>query len=365
MQGLLLAVVILRKATRHPKSNQLIAALLLIFFLACVGLIVKEWQAGTSSWISIFPFYHLILVGPIVYLLVRSEMEPGFEPSRKDLIHFLFGIWSFRLVLLSVVGPGFAARLQEPLYTWFKYFYDYGDLLVWLVTTSYLVLGLITYKNYKSSPRSIWIKQFLDLFVFFQFAIWLPVITLYISPFESVFEGLRMGYETVYLPFAMLTYWIGFKWFSDSPTLTFKSVTKRFLEKRLSPDVPRECIEDLYDQVKKYRIHQHQDVMVEDMARLVNVSEDTIIYLLHQELGKTFSEFLEGIRVQMLLSESKMDELKQLSFEDLCQRNGLQTTDLGIKALEEYTNLSKRDINALLEGREQSRPEDETLVTSD
>lgn len=343
IQGLFLGVVILRKETRNPKSNRLIAGLLFIFFLACVGLILKEWKNETAAWIQVFPFYHLILVGPIIYLFLRSELEPGFQPSIKDRSHFIVGLWSFRELIL----PSTPLLSEVPTATnAITYLNDYGDVLVWLVITSYLVLGLTTYKNYKSSPRSLWLKQFLDLFLLFQFAIWLPVIALHISPYQFIFEELGITYEWVYVPFTLMIYWIGIKWFYDAPTLTFKSVTKRFVEKRLSPQVAQDCIEDLQVRVKKYGLFRHPQFALQDLAQLVSVSETTLDYLLHQEMGKTFEDFMDGIRVDQVLADLE-HENRQLTFDQIVLENGFETVAAGTRAIQSYTTMSKEEIRVL------------------
>ena len=264
------------------------------------------------------------------------------------------GLWSFRTLVkpIGLLAPG--DEPISPINTWLTYFYDYGDVFVWLVVTSYLVLAISTYKSHKSSPKSLWLKQFLDLFVFFQFAIWLPVIALYISPYQFVFEELGLPYETVYVPFALIIYWIGIKWLTNSPTLTFKSVTKRFIEKRVPADVPTSCIADLYEQVIKHEIYKHPDATVEDVARFFGVSVGTITYLLHQELGETFKDFLDGIRVNALLEQAKSDQFSSLSFEELVSQNGFGSKEIGKKAIEEHTSLAKVKIDELT-GRAGSR----------
>ena len=193
--------------------------------------------------------------------------------------------------------------------------------------------------------------DFLDLVVFFQFAIWLPVIALNISPFQFIFEDLGLSYEMIYLPFAVLIYWIGIKWFSDSPTLTFKSVTKRFIERRVSPLVIESCLHDLGHRVRKYEVYRHTDVTIGDLAHLVQVSEHTITYLLHQELGQTFEDYIESIRVELLLRKAT-DPDSDASFESIALSVGFQSAEAGEKAIGDYTALSKSEIVKLTGAQE-------------
>lgn len=349
-QGFILGTIILNKPSNKPKSNQLMASLLFIFSLASLGLFIEnEMLFETSSVLyfihKYFPFLYISLVGPIIYLFIKGELIPNYTFGAKDKIHFYLILWSFIPTFLAIgrdVGS-VVLEADNNLYAITKNiqggFKRYGDVILWLVTTSYLVASLGVYNKFKGSPRSIWIRQFLNIFIFFQFVIWLPFLLVYISPFHFMIPNSGLSYYFIYGPLILIIYWISIKWLTGAPTLTFKSRAKEQLEKNLPEEIVRSCVEDLNHIMGESKLYLNKNLTVNDLSKAMNTSTSTIVYVLHQEIGKTFNEFVDGFRVLASIEKITSEDFEKGALAQISENCGFKSLDEFKRVFKQHTDL--------------------------
>ncbi len=314
VQGFVFGTIILYKRSRRPYSNLLMAGLFYIFALASFGIFLE--QSGltkTSQFIyqinRYLPFFHVILIGPFIYLFTRLEMDSSYIFSRKEKHHFYLGIWTFvptAILIVRFLGIEFywfPKPTLDNIDYFLVFFKRYGEVFLWLVTTSYLVTALGVYHRFKGSPRSTWIRQFLNIFLFFQFGIWLPVLIVNVSPFKMLIPEIGLDYDFIYGPMVIFIYWIGLRWALDAPTLTFKSKTKEELEKTLPRELIRKCIDELKFIMESQKLFLRKDLSIKTVADIIGAKEKTLNYVLNQEMGITFQEFVDSFRINKAARE--------------------------------------------------------------
>ncbi|MEL7006464.1 MAG: hypothetical protein AAFN93_27635, partial [Bacteroidota bacterium] len=133
IQGFATAGIILQSNRGNRKSNYLVASLLLILGLTCLNLLIDSLDLHIQyRWIyqinRFFPLLHAILIGPLIYLLVRCEVDRNFT-FRNHRVHFLWVIWSFIPHFVELFRTLF--RPYEDYSIFIEHFFRYGDIVLW------------------------------------------------------------------------------------------------------------------------------------------------------------------------------------------------------------------------------------------
>lgn len=208
-QGIVYSLLLLKKAIcLDNKASYWLSA-----FVFIGALFIAPWMLGFAGWydqqpyrdiLFYLPLQHLYLMGPIIYFYTQSLLNPSFQFTRKDFLHFLPGIlYGLAIFLLWVYDYGIAREY---------YFYKDGtdkDFDSWYQYTGYLsmvvyfILSLRYYYRYKklifnvsSNAETLlfkWIKNYLLAFL--------------------TMIGLRIVFDFLYYFFPAMDSYTGSWWF--------------------------------------------------------------------------------------------------------------------------------------------------------
>ncbi len=330
------------------------AGLFYIFAMASLGLIVEQSSlTETSSFIyhlqKYFPFFHLALVGPFIFLFTKLELDDTYKFSRKETKHFLLGLWGLIpsilvvgqsiLIRTTAVDPSTSLMIEKVILGLERY----GEVFLWLVTTSYLVTALGVYHRHKGSPRSIWIRQFLNIFLVFQFGIWLPILLINVSPFRMIIRELGLEYYFIYGPLVALIYWIGLRWAMDAPSLTFKSSTKEQLEKTFPPELIEKCIKELKETMERNELYLDPTINTRQLAAVMGTKEKTITYILNQEMGLNFDEFVNRYRIEYAAREMLGLDHDRTTIEKIARLSGFRSAREFQQVFQSFKEISPKE----------------------
>ena len=327
------------------------AGLFYIFALACLGLFLDNSNIKNASiilyWLNkYFPFYNFALIGPVVYLFVKLNLDYDYEFTKKEWKHFLFAVWSLFPSLLLVMENSFKNSISPNLFSSLSatnaFIEKHADLGLWLITTTYLVLALGVYHRHKGSPRANWIKHFLNFFLIFQFAMWLPILVIKVSPFQMLIEEFGLRYYFIYAPLTLIVYWVAIKWVFDAPTLTFKSKAKSHLDIS-SSDLISECIKSLKHKMSEEKLYLDSDISLTKLSGCIGAKKETLHYVLHQEMGTGFSDFVNGYRVESAAKEMLGMSYVKDDIEKLAKRSGFKTLPEFESAFQSFKDVSVKE----------------------
>ena len=327
------------------------AGLFYIFALACLGLFLDNSDIKSASILlysldKYFPFYNFALIGPFVYLFVRVELDNKYEFTQKEWTYFLFALWSLIPSILLLFENSFKESLSPAVLSWLvgtnAFIAKHGDLGLWLVTSTYLVLALGVYHRHKGAPKANWMKHFLNFFLAFQFAMWLPILVIKVSPFSMLIEEFGLRYYFIYAPLTLIVYWVALKWVFNSPTLTFKSKAKTHLE-NTSSDLISRCIKSLEEKMTNERLYLDKDISLTKLANSIGAKKETLYYILHQELGIGFSDFVNRYRVDAAAHELLGMIYSKQEVEKIGLKYGFKTLQDFQSAFQSFRDVSIKD----------------------
>jgi AraC-like DNA-binding protein len=158
-----------------------------------------------------------------------------------------------------------------------------------------------------------WIRQFLNAFLLFQ-AIWLVFLIPYINPATRGSLLDSVSYYPIYIPLAVLVYWLGFKGFLQSQLYTTvpRTAPPAHQADATAPDTPQPSATGVSfsaEQVKEYvarlkksmeldKLYLEPTLTVQGVSSHTGIPQKTISWVVNQHLGKSFNEFVNAYRIE-------------------------------------------------------------------
>lgn len=302
IQGFIVSGTLL-KAKRGLYSDKLLAFILILISLACLNIFFLETGVLPSSyeWLvvtEIIPLTIVMPLGPLVYYYSLSLHQPSFQLTKAHYPHF----YSVGIDLLpSVLAIVYRASLSLHFFdsssidTWGNFIYSYNmyaDIPRWISVSVYIVLAwrLLQSQKETNTASHRWPKHFVTGFAIFQF-VWLLHLIPYLIPVASDFLLQKVSWYPIYIPLAIMVYWLGFNGFLNHLP-TNKSVAKP-----VDKEVAATTMAQLKKAMEVDRLFLDPSLSLTGLGKHTNLSVKTISAVLNQYANKGFNEFVNEYRV--------------------------------------------------------------------
>jgi AraC-like DNA-binding protein len=265
-------------------------------------------------------------MGPLIYFYVQSLLKPDFRLTKKQKWHFsavLVDLVPYLTTYIFIAGLLTGLLQQEDGQTWgnFKNSYNtYSDIPRWLSITLYLLLTRRFLKQAAAAQnseytadtyiqaRQKWIHQFINAFLLFQ-VIWFIFLVPYIIPATRGPLLDNMSYYPIYIPLAMLIYWLGIKGYLLTQLPSTEPSSKEVAFQPGPQKAPVASLSFTTEEVTEYasllrKAMEVDKIYLEPALNLAFVSthtgipQKTISYILNNHLNKSFNEFINEYRIE-------------------------------------------------------------------
>ncbi|MFN4312676.1 MAG: helix-turn-helix domain-containing protein [Chitinophagaceae bacterium] len=202
----------------------------LAFLLLLAALYVFPWTVGFAGWydnqpyrdiLFYVPFQHLFLIGPVLFMYVRSLLNPAAVFRKRDVWHFLPGILYAGYSLAAYVVDQWVMRQYFFLFSEqdpdFDSWYQAAGLFSFLL---YVTVSLVYYRRYKRLLYQ-WVSN-ADTYLFRWIQNFLVTFSLVLTlRFFFLLAGLffEVGYSDAwwyYLLFSVLFYYVAVAGYSNA-----------------------------------------------------------------------------------------------------------------------------------------------------
>jgi AraC-like DNA-binding protein len=343
LQGFISSAQLLFGKTRTV-SYRLLGVLILLISLACLNMYLLEiglaMKSGLWSDISIVvPLVLAMLIGPLIYLYMKSLIIPGFVFKEKFRVHFYPAILD--LVPRIIGGAFLIARegnwlTKEEAISWFRTMdmVDmYLDIPRWISVSVYVLLAWQVYIAHSAKSDAVnkhWARKFLWSFSIFQ-SIWLLHLIPYVTPALSD-ELIRVvNWYPVYIPLAAMVYWLGINGFLLRSNLRGESPKPL----SLSAAQIEETRAKLLQSMERDRLYLDPAFNLSLLVSHTGIPQKIISSVLNQQIGKSFNEFVNGYRIEAVKQRLGDDQnhltITGIAFE--CGFNSQATFQRAFKSL--------------------------------
>jgi AraC-like DNA-binding protein len=280
-------------------ANKLLAVLLFLISLACLNLYLLNLQiTKDSTFWSIFslivPLVIAMPIGPLIYFYVQSLQSANFKLNRSHRSHFYSVIID---ILPSLIGIVFVLGAmvhwidKRDFNAWGNFidnYNTYADFPRWLSATIYIGFAWKKLNDFRQPDAATWPRQFIIGFGIFQI-IWLLHLIPYLIPSLSGALLEWVGWYPVYIPLAVMVYWLGFNGYLKArPQTNSKSIDEQTANKTL---------ETLQKAMQQDRVYLNPELTLADVVKATGIPQRTISAVLNQHAGKSFNEFVNEFRV--------------------------------------------------------------------
>jgi AraC-like DNA-binding protein len=301
IQGFIISFLLYLKKERLY-ANKLLAIFLFLISLACLNLYLLNIQITKDStfWSTfslIVPLVVVMPIGPLIYFYIQSLQSPSFKLQRSHRIHFypvIIDLLPGLIGIVFVLGAMWHWIDKNDFPVWGNFldtYNTYADFPRWLSASVYIGFSWKRLRDFRQQEAAAWPKQLVIGIGIFQ-AIWLLHLIPYLIP--SLSDKLLdwVGWYPVYIPLAVMVYWLGFNGYLKARPQTTS----------LDPKAVNKAMEVLNKVMHQDRIYLNPELTLSDVVKATGIPQKTISAVLNQYAGKSFNEFVNEFRVNAVKS---------------------------------------------------------------
>lgn len=346
-QGFIISALLFTTRENKPGSRRL-AVLILLISLASLDIYLLEhgmpgWSQGFLIFAAVTPLIVVMPVGPLIYLYVRSFSAQEVKLKKGEWLHFaptLIDVAPNLLAVFYVGGLALGAfpRHDQPWIRVFDFLNTYSDIPRWLSVTIYLFLSLrILARGNVESRNYSWLRQFVLAFLTFQ-GVWLLHLIPYILPNyqNSLME--MVGWYPVYIPLAVLIYWLGIKGYLVSQQSQRRSASVM----NLSSQTIQATLSALRKAMSEDRLFLDPLLNLDCMVHHIGMSQKIVSAVLNQHMGKSFNEFVNEYRIEEFKKMIQESGYRNLTIAGLALECGFNSQPTFQRTFKHFTGLSPR-----------------------
>ncbi|MDJ1482914.1 helix-turn-helix domain-containing protein [Cytophagaceae bacterium YF14B1] len=368
VQGFILSFLVWKGKGSSKLSNRLLATLIFLLALACSNLYISESgmeeEYPTLQVIQqLLPLILIMPVGPLIYFYVQSVTEVNFQLDTKRWLHFLptsIDLFPKLLVWIALAGLLMQQLQEETVRGWSNFidaYNTYMDIPRWLsltvyilVARHYLIRKLPSQAESDNSQRK-WLRQFLNAFLLFQ-GIWLLFLIPYINPSTRNTLLDDMSYYPIYIPLAILVYWLGFKSYirirlqTEAPPSQPETIAQQPMLVT-TPSFTSEEITDYINSLRKVmekeKLYLEPTLHLQMLATHTAIPQKTISYILNNYLHKSFNEFINEYRIEEVKKRLLEKDNTHLTIVGIALDCGFNSQATFQRAFKNSTGVSPRE----------------------
>jgi AraC-like DNA-binding protein len=339
LQGFILCVLLF-SSKRNRLPNKLLAWLIFLISLASIKLygMGNGWfNYPIMRWVdALVPLIIVMPLGPLIYFYVRASVQPGFSIGRKEKRHFYAALIDIvpQLAAIIFISGVYLHVLVPDGRPWGAFIDDYNvysDILRWVSISIYIYMSSKLLSK-QPSGKFKWLGQMVKAFAIFQ-VIWLLYLIPYVIPQYTDFMLNTFNWYPVYVPLAILVYWLGIRGYIISNTES--ALVKKAAS--LDPELVDKTINSLRSAMEKDRLYLNPALTVAIVADHTGVPIKNISAILNQHLQKSFNEFVNEYRVDAIRRRLLNGETRELTIAGLAYEEGFNSLPTFQRAFKSVT----------------------------
>ena len=350
-QGFILVTLLWVNRKGNRLSNRLLATLIGLLALMSLAVGIPVANRWVSFALDVLPLINAMPLGPLIFFYTKSVLDPAFKIGRTERFHFYLVIldWGAKLIGWVFVGGvllGFLRAQEGPVWGRIMNEYDtYADIPRWLSVTIYLILTRQLLRRQQSvgtgsqQQNTRWLRQFVSVFLAFQ-GIWLVHLVPYIIP---VLRGPlldKFGWYPIYIPVAVLIYWLGLKGYLHSRNSPVNVVVGKVSSTVIPAETVEKAIGSLMNSMQTDKLYLDPELTVEKIGRHIQLPPKTVSFVLNQHQQKSFSTFVNEYRVEAVKGQLTDPANEHLTLTGIAFECGFNSQATFQRAFRQMTGVS-------------------------
>ncbi|MEO8711793.1 MAG: helix-turn-helix domain-containing protein [Parafilimonas sp.] len=314
IQGFIICALLFY-SKKNKQSNRLLSVLILLISLASFNLYasyINWFNSNLLQFISNFiPLVIVMPFGPLLYFYIQSSLDPNFKVTKKLRFHFypvIIDLVPQLTAIVFVIGviAGFLKNHPQPWGNFIDTYNVYADIPRWMSVSFYVWLSAKYLKTFKAKHNNQlngqtnnfkWLQQFIRVFSVFQ-VIWFIFLIPYIIPKYSNELLDAVNWYPIYIPLAIMIYWLGIKGYIVSQTENNLLKKTQPISSTLSVETISQTIALLKKSMINDKLFLNPNLNLNLLSEQTSIPQKIISFVLNQSLNKSFSEFINEYRIE-------------------------------------------------------------------
>ncbi len=357
IQGIIIgSLLFFSKNNQRP--NRILATLIFLISMACLNLYgnYRDWfHVDILRFITqLLPMVIVMPMGPLLYFYLQAVLNPDFTITKKQRFHFypvLVDLVPSLIVIIYIAG--FLTKLvKNSPGPWGQFIDDYNvyaDIPRWISFSTYLWLSHKHLRTFKATQTMLangqavqvkWLQQFTFVFIVFQ-SIWLVYLVPYVIPRYTNWMLDTFEWYPVYIPLAVLIYWLGIKGWMMSQQLQLSADSKAAVPATpLSTELVQQVSNSLKTAMQQDKLFLNPNLNLSLVAAAAGYPPKTISAVLNQHLQKSFNEFINGYRVEAFKEKMLQPEMNNFTIAGIALECGFSSQATFQRVFKELTGQS-------------------------
>jgi AraC-like DNA-binding protein len=355
LQGFILASLLWFNRKGNRLSNRLLGALIGLLALMSLAVVIPATNHWVSLALELLPLIMVMPLGPLIFFYTKSVLDPAFQLGKIQRRHFYPVVldWGAKLmgwIFFTGAILGYFREAQGPAWGDVMDQYNtYVDIPRWLSLTVYLLLTRkLLYENRPTDkagtkPQNLpWLRQLVRVFLVFQ-GLWLLFLIPYSIP--SLRGPLldTFGWYPIYLPVAILIYWLGLKGYLHSWTGSPAEAIRKASTMAYPIETVEKTVEALIHAMQTDNLYLDPELTVEKLGRHVQLPQKTVSFVINQHLQKSFNTFVNEYRVEAVKQRLTDPGFAHLTLTGIAFESGFNSQATFQRTFKQLTGLSPKE----------------------
>jgi AraC-like DNA-binding protein len=354
IQGFIVSILLFRRR-KHRQSEKLLGFLILLMSMASINLYFYNTGIFDSTDVlriiaAVVPLVIVMPMGPLIYFYIQSISDPSFSLTRTHKFQFYTSIIDIVPQITALIYiDGVLLRLLKPDPQPWGIFIDtyniYADIPRWLSVTIYVWLSYKYIRNEKNTaaadPQKMaklkWLQLFITVFLVFQ-SVWFVYLVPYVIPAYSNRLLDLVDWYPVYIPLAVMIYWLGIKGYLF--TYTIPDVKKKAIASQLSDHIVSATATSLKKVMETDKIYLNPILNLEMVAAQTGIPAKTISGVLNQHLQQNFAEWVNSYRIAEFKQRAHQERLEQLTISAIASECGFSSQATFQRIFKQYLGMT-------------------------
>ncbi|TAI48807.1 helix-turn-helix domain-containing protein [Flagellimonas allohymeniacidonis] len=346
--GILLSLFFLLKSFKGKSLSVFLAGIILVISLyGFKNQLYAVNYSLTNSYKSLFiPISFILLLGPLIWLYVKSLLENPFKWKPTYWFHFVPAAISFLYYTFLLVAPEHM-KLQF-MFSPFEVQYSHGEqILAVLLGLIYIFLSYRLFQSWKKELPSknatlvSWAIRFLAGTTL-SFVVWGAMI--FINYWIYDFGVATVSYNPLWLVFALVLLWLGAEVFSNSKFfLLNKGITTVNGSMAMTSEDLSILKNKLHHVMENQKVYLDTNLSLDRLAHALDLNPKQLSALLNGILGISFYDFVNQYRVNEVTDKLKDRDNRKLTIEAIANQSGFKSKSSFNAAFRKQLGMTPRE----------------------
>jgi len=329
INGLFLSFYFAFVSKKTVKANYFLAALLFVLSIRIIKSVFFYFNPNLSQIFIQIGLSACVLIGPFLYLYIKTIR------TKNHGYTWLLHVFPASLIVI-ILGISYPYWTYKPMWSGTIIKLIYVQWFVYIIFSGILLLPVfkkLVAKKHKATQLEIWATSiFIGVLL-----IWIGYM---LGPFTSYIVG-AISFSVVF--YLLVLFWILKR---KKKTLFFEDTIK-YGNKKIADETANSIqaqLKVLFEEEKQFK---NPDLKLQDVAKKLNISTHSLSQYLNENLGKSFSLFINEYRIEAaktLLISKKEFTIEAIGYE--CGFNSKSTFFTAFKSITKTTPATYKKSNS-------------------